>query len=341
MAHVAMVVTNSCAPDPRVERHASWLAEIGHKVEIHAWDREFKHPEIEIKSSYKIIRYRIGKNPTYNSLKTWIRKKKFISNLSIESDILILNDTDSMGVKFQGKTVLDIHDMAFTWPLMRGRGVLHKLASNLMLKQAEDAVAQADEIIVAAPNFRNWVSKFGKSATCVMNRRESQSNMKSNDRKVGFFGRIREYKSISHLIKEAKIADFGVVLAGDGLAVKQLIYDFPNLDYRGKFVESDLSDLMQEISVMYAMYDDSRANIRLGAIPTKMLDASAFGIPSVTNSGTPMGDLCLNEKIGTVAPYGDIEKIAEAILDAYQMEVEPKASNDKQEFQNVVERLIA
>ncbi|MBJ62270.1 MAG: hypothetical protein CMB57_03365 [Euryarchaeota archaeon] len=340
MAHVAMVVTNSCAPDPRVERHASWLAELGHKVEIHAWDREFEHPEIERKSSYKIIRYRIGKKPTNNSVKTWIRKKKFISNLSIESDLLILNDTDSMGVKFQGKTVLDIHDMAFTWPLMRGRSALHKLASNRMLKQAEDAVAHADEIIVAAPNFRDWVSKFGKSATCVMNRRDSQSNMKSNDKKVGFFGRIREYESISHLIYAAKIAGFGVVLAGDGLAVKRLIHDFPNLDYRGKFVESDLCDLMQDISVMYAMYDDSRANIQLGAIPTKMLDAAAFGIPSITNSGTPMGDLCLNEKIGTVAPYGDTEKIAEAILEAYQMEVEPKPSNDKHEFQNVIERLI-
>ena len=174
-----------------------------------------------------------------------------------------------------------------------------------------------------------------------MNRRESQSNLKSNEKKVGFFGRIREYESISHLINAAKIAGFGVVLAGDGLAVKQLIHDFPNLDYRGKFGESDLSNLMQEISVMYAMYDDSRENIQFGAIPTKMLDASAFGIPSVTNSGTPMGDLCLNEKIGTVAPYGDTEKIAEAILNAYQMEVKPRHGNDKQEFQNVIERLIA
>ena len=97
-----------------------------------------------------------------------------------------------MGVKFQGKTVLDIHDMAFTWPLMRGQTALHKLASNRMLKQAKDAVVQADEIIVAAPNFREWVDKFGKSATCVMNRRESQSSIKSNDKKVAYFGRISE-----------------------------------------------------------------------------------------------------------------------------------------------------
>ena len=341
MAHVAMVVTNSCAPDPRVERHASWLVETGHKVEIHAWDREFEHPEIEIKSGYKIIRYRIGKKPTNNSMKTWIRKKKFISRLNIESDILILNDTDSMGVKSRGKTVLDIHDMAFTWPLMRGGTILHKLASNQMLKQAKQAVQHADEIIVSAPKFDEWVGRFGKNTTCVMNRRNSQSISICTDKKVGYFGRIREYKSISDLINAAKIAGFDVVLAGDGLAVKQLIHDFPNLDYRGKFDESNLIDLMQEISVMYAMYDDSRANIQLGAIPTKMLDAAAFGIPSVTNSGTPMGDLCLSEKIGTVAPYGEVEEIAEAILDAYQMEVKTRPSNDKEEFQNLIKRLMA
>ena len=46
------------------------------------------------------------------------------------------------------------------------------------------------------------------------------------------------------------------------------------------------------------MYDEKRDNIKFGAIPTKMLDAAAFGIPSVVNKDTPMGDLCENEEIG-------------------------------------------
>lgn len=49
----------------------------------------------------------------------------------------------------------------------------------------------------------------------------------------------------------------------------------------------------------------------------------------------------MSEKIGTVAPYGDTEKIAEAILEAYKMEVKAKQTNDKQKFQTVIERLIA
>ncbi|MBS74074.1 MAG: hypothetical protein CMA91_07515, partial [Euryarchaeota archaeon] len=51
-----MVVTNSCSPDPRVQRHARWLCELGHDVEIFAWDRFGLYPELEIKEGYKIIR---------------------------------------------------------------------------------------------------------------------------------------------------------------------------------------------------------------------------------------------------------------------------------------------
>ena len=39
MVRIAMVVTNGCSPDPRVERHARWLVDEGHEVPIFAWDR--------------------------------------------------------------------------------------------------------------------------------------------------------------------------------------------------------------------------------------------------------------------------------------------------------------
>ena len=48
--------------------------------------------------------------------------------------------------------------MAFTWPLMRKIVFSIKLASYRMLKQAKDAVAHADEIIVSAPKFSDWVA---------------------------------------------------------------------------------------------------------------------------------------------------------------------------------------
>ena len=102
-------------------------------------------------------------------------------------------------------------------------------------------------------------------------------------KRFGYIGRIREIDSISMMIQAAKKIDFKVIIAGDGIDAKLVEEKFPDIDYRGPFTEKELSDLIGEISVMYAMYDSDRLNIKSGAIPTKMLDAAAHGIPSVVS----------------------------------------------------------
>ncbi len=340
MARIAMVVTNACAPDPRVERHALWLTEEGHDVEIHAWDRQCANPIQEEKNGYKIVRYRIGVVTGSMPIRTWFQKKKFISNLKLNHDLLILNDTDTGNVKFQGPIVLDIHDLAHTWPLMRGETALHKFASRRMLSQAKKVIQRADEIIVSAPGFRKWVTANGRNSTCVMNRRNPVQIQITSKKVVGYFGRIRELEPITSLIESAKKADFKVILAGDGLEVDNVLSSNPDIEYRGPFTEDELPSLMKEISVMYAMYNEDRANIKSGAIPTKMFDAAAFGIPSIVNQNTPMGDLCESERLGKTAPYGNTEKISEAMTQAHGMEIGEVKGEEKMEFITVVRKLL-
>ncbi len=340
MARIAMVVTNACAPDPRVERHALWLTELGHDVEIHAWDRQCSNPIHEEKNGYKIVRYRFGIVNGSMPIRTWFRKKKFISNLKLNHDLLILNDTDTGNVRFEGPRVLDIHDIAHTWPLMRGKSPLHKFASRRMLSQAKKIIQEADEIIVSAPDFGKWVTENGRESTCVMNRRNSTPMQVTSEKVAGYFGRIRELEPIMSLIESAKKANFKVILAGDGLEVENVLSKKPDVDYRGPFTEEELPNLMKEISVMYAMYDENRANIKLGAIPTKMFDAASFGIPSIVNQNTPMGDLCEKEGLGKTAPYGDIEKISEAMIQAHGMEIDGVKGEEKSEFFAVIQKLL-
>jgi len=340
MARIAMVVTNACAPDPRVERHALWLTEMGHDVEIHAWDRRYSNPIHEEKNGYKIVRYQFRAVTGSMPIRTWLTKKKFISNLELNHDLLILNDTDTGNVKFQGPIILDIHDLAHTWPLMRGNTPLHKFASMRMLSGAKRIIRKADEIIVSAPNFGKWIGELGRDSTCVMNRRNPTPIQVTSEKVIGYFGRIRELEPIMSLIQSAKKADFKVILAGDGVEVENVLSKNPGIDYRGPFTEEGLPDLMREISVMYAMYNENRANIKLGAIPTKMFDAAAFGIPSVVNQNTPMGDLCEKEGLGKTAPYGDIEKISDAMLQAHGMKISKIKGEDKSEFIRVVRKLL-
>ncbi len=63
MASVAMVVTNACAPDPRVMRSAELLGQKGHTVTIHAFDRTQDAPMSEMVNGVRIMRYHIGLYP--------------------------------------------------------------------------------------------------------------------------------------------------------------------------------------------------------------------------------------------------------------------------------------
>ena len=163
--------------------------------------------------------------------------------------------------------------MAHTWPLMRGKS----FASYRMYLQAKKVIKNANEIIVAVSDICQTIWK-----------RMRQIGNRANKRQ-GSWLHFREIDSISMMIEAAKKIDFKVIIAGDGIL-------FPDI-YRGPFTEKEL---IGEISVMFAMYDSDRLNIKSGAIPTKMLDAAAHGIPSVVSKA-----LCEEEGLGF---YGNIDK---------------------------------
>ena len=48
---------------------------------------------------------------------------------------------------------------------------------------------------------------------------------------------------------------------------------------------------------MYAMYGPLRGNILQGALPVKMFDAAAQGVPSVVNNDCLMGDLAVERAL--------------------------------------------
>ena len=340
MARIAMVVTNACAPDPRVERHARWLVEEGHSVEIYAWDRGHVHPINASLSGYNILRTRIGKVPSSGSFNSWKNKKRFISKLNVSADLLILIDTDTANVSFDGKIILDIHDMAHTWPMMRGNSILHRYASRKMLKDSKRIMRKSNMIITSAPGFQDWIKSEGYQAEVVMNRRNSSHLERIDEKVIGYFGRIRDFEAMRIMIEASRIAGFRIITAGDGLAVERMIKEYPEIDYRGPFTEEQLPGLIGEISVMFAMYSTERGNIMQGAIPTKMLDAAAFGRPSIVNSDTPMGILCKDEELGVTAPFDNLEEIAKAMIEAHTMRINGVKGDDREIFIQVIENIL-
>ena len=144
------------------------------------------------------------------------------------------------------------------------------------------------------------------------------------------------------LLESCKQIGFSPIFAGDGPSVDRLIERYPDIDYRGQFDESKLEELMAEIDVMYAMYNPEKENIRFGALPVKMFDAAAYGRPTVTTAGVPMGDFCIEHKLGTVASFGDVDSVAGAIMEAYDLDIVPNQREEveRKKFISLVESIL-
>ena len=130
MTHVAMIVSNPCDPDPRVEKEGAALIDAGYDVTIHAFDREEKRELETIVDGVKILRYRIGETPRgapnlITGLRVLLGLRKFrnkvIKNLQKNPpDIIHCHDADTLAVglslksKLGIKLVFDMHDLAHT-----------------------------------------------------------------------------------------------------------------------------------------------------------------------------------------------------------------------------------
>jgi len=315
-----MVVTNACSPDPRVQRHARWLVDAGHEVTIHAFDRLQAYTDEEI-DGYKVIRHHLGISKYGGGFSTLRAKRKFIRSLQLKDDIVICNDSDTLALKFKGKRIFDMHDLAYTWPLMQGNGIRNKIMSWWMKKDMLRRAKTCDIIITSSPGFVKWLKKHNLSAKLVLNSREPIACERITDKiVVGYFGRIRETEPFLLLQSAIRNENVKVIIAGDGPKVEEVCKNFPDADYRGKFSEEQLTELMKEITVMFAMYNPTRENITQGALPVKMFDAAAHNRSTIVNADTPMGDYCLENKLGLTARWGDSENLLEAITKGSKME---------------------
>lgn len=345
MSSIAMVVTNECSPDPRVERHARWLGEAGHDVTIFAWDRTHSKDEKSQYEHYLIHRKRVGGSAAKSPLQIIKTKKKFLSSLQGNFDIVVYNDSDSLSKnrllsKFE---VLDLHDLAHAWPLMQKNSLPRRILSSRMKKQLKNNGQRFQCSFTSSPGLKNYFTEeFGIISTVILNRRNTQRLPRPKAKMVGYFGRIRDLASMKLLMASAEQGGFNVLLAGDGPCTDEILKLYPAVDYRGPFDEEQLIPLMAEIDVMYAMYNPEKENIRRGALPVKMFDAAAFGRPTITTEGVPMGDFCLQEEMGITATFGDVQSVIKALNKAYEMEIsECKGENGERDiFLSQIEDLL-
>ena len=359
MARIAMLVSNACSPDPRVQRHAKWLAEIGHDVTIHAFDREKKYTHTEDLDGYRIIRHQIGIYSYGAKLKTILGLRKFskfvkreISNE--EYDVIWCNDSDTLAVgiskqKSGLKMVYDMHDISHSWisklnyPLT---GTIAKRMEKRMLKRARKAefvITSSQKIADGGyDGFKEYLNGHGIKCTSILNFEKENVESVSTDNSnvtIGYFGRIRDLEGFKTLHRWASQQGQipKIKLAGDGVLVDDVLKLFNDLDaeYHGSFSQNQLSNLMQGVDFMWCYYDHSRDNISMGALPVKMFDAAKHGVPSLVNSDCLMQNYAEKYQLGIA--FSDNLDISELIglkksLEFNLVDLEDQESKFKSKF---------
>lgn len=366
MVRVAMVVTNACAPDPRVLRHARWMQEAGYDVTVHAFDREEQHPLSENHHGVRIMRYRLGPVAYGGFLNTYrgIRRfqRKVIRTLQNEPPSLVYcHDADTLAVGCALKSsnnvplVLDMHDLQHTWiryaaPQSRLRAGLSGQMKKRMLsraKEAETIITSSAQINEGQPRgFLEWLNHHGLEGHAVENRPMPPFGPTKSAPKdtwtVGYIGRVRDLKAFQLLVLAVKTLQPHhrpkIRVAGDGtmaakvrmMLMEEVEAGHLEAEVSGAFDHAELPELLADVDVMFAMYAPLRGNILQGALPVKMFDAAAQGIPSVVNDGCLMGDLAESEGLGIAATWGDEENIGQALLDLKDRVVELSASGERE-----------
>jgi len=364
-----MVVTNACAPDPRVLRHARWLHELGCEVTVHAFDRSESHNMSELVDGVRIMRYHLGRIP-YGGLWNSYQGIKRFQRVVIDTlrnqppDVVYCHDADTLQVgralhkQFHLPYVFDMHDLHHSWVRMsQPSSTLRKMVSIQLKRRMIQRCQHASLVITSSGQtnggqvgFSEWLAQYGISSHVVQNRPYVDLHAKEEEERpwsIGYVGRIRDTSSFSLLLKAIELFPSherpSLRIAGDGVAasrVRAMMMDavesgLCEATVTGPFVQEDLPSILREVGVMYAMYNPERGNITQGALPVKMFDASAHGIPSVVNSNCLMGEIAIREELGIPATWNDAQSVYEAMCKARTMKVTlSRTAEDEQRIFN-------
>ena len=362
-----MVVSNSCAPDPRVLRSAFWLVEAGHQVTIHAFDRLQLNSKSESIDGARIMRYHLGEIP-YGGMGKTIRgilqfAKQVKATLKHSPpDLIYCHDADTLSVAVAMKKshnipfVFDMHDLHHSWIRMPApNSIIRKLLSLKMESTMLRRAKVADAIITTSgkisngqyDGFEQYLKSKGLDCIVVENRPLEMSIPENKSPRqeqwaIGYLGRVRELKTFTLLLEAVKLIPANkrpkVIIAGDGIKadqVRQLMMDAVEAgeieaEVSGAFTPTQFQDLVKQLDVMFALYPPLRGNILQGALPVKMFDASANGVPSIVNSGCLMGELAESEGIGKAVVWNDAVATSNAMLELRGTTVELKISSQRE-----------
>ena len=329
-----MLLSNACAPDPRVEKEASALAKHGHDVTIVAWDRSRRHTSEEVRDGYRVVR--VGPVAEHGGgLRNLPAYRRFWREATSEvrrfgADVVHCHDADTIPAglaarrRIEGcELILDLHER-YSWSRMiPQRGPIGWLARVAVDTLERSAGNKAAFVILANPGTADHYRTFVPEGKLLVVENAPDKGLfkpmecerPRTDFTVLFIGRIRYPRTLEALIDAAQGLNARVVIAGDGPdreRVEAFARKREKVELHGPLPYEEIPSWYACADVVHAAYDSAVGNA-LVATPGKVLEAMACGKPVIVSEGTWVGTWVAQVGAGLAVCGDDADDVRAAL----------------------------
>jgi len=316
-----IIRSNQVAPDSRVEKETSALAEYGYNVKILAWDRRSNHKKTEeyIEAfGQRIPIVRFGHKANFGdglkSIKSylgfqWSIFKWLIANRQ-QYDVIHACDFDTAftstiaNLFLKKKFIFDIFDYI--------AGERQTIIQKTLCRLQNAIINRADVTIICTEERQKQIQPSIPKKLVVIHNTPPKSGLCQQFRpprnliKICYVGILQDYRLLEEIPEFfIKHPEFEFHIGGFGKfesLYQDLSHKYPNIKYYGRLQYQDTLKLECECDIMLAIYDPAIEN-HIFAAPNKFYEALMLGKPLIMAKGTGMSQLIEQYQLGETIEY--------------------------------------
>ena len=330
---ILMITSKPFRPEPWIYREAKTLVDAGNNVTVVGWDRNKNFCKKEIIDKINVERMQI--KASYGSFLALLPLfpifyiSLLIKALSTDFDVIECHNFDTLPIsvfiaKLRGKKVI-YHslDFYFTWFNRETSSKARKMLSSLFRRKEVYFLNKINHLIVPTPGSKEYYDKYNlKCGSTILYNTIGKDFFNNNDAAkkdkfvISYIGEIRYEKALSNLIQATKdIPDVKILIVGGGVKaenIKNKSDSFPHVDVIDHVPFKEVTKFYKKSSCIFAVYDSTNENIKV-AIPVKLFEAMACGIPVIVNKNIWVSDFVVSNRIGLCVNENNLEEIKNAI----------------------------
>jgi len=338
--HILMLLTNAFRPDPRVEREASALLELGHRVTLICWDRRGELSAHERHNGFEIIRvhsvpstYGSGWRQLFYTPRFWRQAIRLA--LQISPQAVHCHDLDTLYAGWQLKKrlgcplVYDAHEhfpalmsiylpgflvrALVTWERFLLRQVDYTITASTVLR--DEFLRLGFSPVITLANYPDLDQYISVPASDVKSLRSSLG-VSPQQLLVAYIGGFSLNRQLLPLIEAADLLpEVQFHLWGDGHQKQRLqeaAVKRPNVIYHGWLSPAGLPLHFKAADVIYYCLRDDYPGAVYNA-PNTLSQAMAAGRPIIANQVGDLGRIIKAANCGLLIDQPTSETIAAAI----------------------------